>query len=118
MVKDGNFIWSLLNLLLKSQTCVTGTFAVVCLMTGKTVLEHSHPTYFETAIHMNASDEATTTAEKFYTPTEVATAVTFVVASFQVNHSIIFRFSPIFVSRSSSCTYFVWESSVHSFPKP
>lgn len=55
-------------------------------MTGKTVLEHSHPSYFEgRALQMNVSDEVTVmNSEKFYTPAEVATAVTFVVAIYQV----------------------------------
>lgn len=59
-------------------------------MTGKTVLEHSHSSHFdESGLHVNVSEEvAVTTGEKFYTPTEVATAVTFVVAIFQVNHPV------------------------------
>lgn len=64
----------------------SGTFAVVCLMTGTTVLEYSDPSYFEdTTIQTNISAEVTVTAEeRLYTPTEVATAVTFAVAIFQV----------------------------------
>lgn len=65
----------------------SGTFAVVCLMTGKTVLEHSDPSYFEeTELQVNATDEVTTVVNdaKSYTPTEVATAVTFCVAVYQV----------------------------------
>lgn len=64
-------------------------FAVVCLMTGTTVLEHSHSSNFEeTELQTNSSNEVTVTYdEKFYTPTEVATAVTFVVAIYQVSYA-------------------------------
>lgn len=61
----------------------SGTFAVVCLMTGKTVASYSIP-------HNEiASPNATTTlsnlpVEYLYTPMQVATAVTLMVGIFQV----------------------------------
>lgn len=59
-------------------------------MTGKTVLEHSHSTHFENHMVHNLStdDIRVVSSEKFYTPIEVATAVTFVVALLQVNVEI------------------------------
>lgn len=56
-------------------------------MTGKTVLEHSHTPYFsdQDGSNTTADDVMVTTSQHFYSPIEVATAVTFVVAIFQVN---------------------------------
>lgn len=64
-------------------------------MTGKTVLEHSHPNHFQdTPTHINSSEEEVImTSEKFYTPIEVATAVTFIVAIYQVKKLIKQKFS-------------------------
>lgn len=58
-----------------------GTFAVVCLMTGKVVSEYSHPSFFSdvTTNHTNFEN-----GSKFYSPTEVATAVTFCVGIIQL----------------------------------
>jgi solute carrier family 26 protein len=63
-----------------------GTFAVVCLMTGKAVLEHSDPSFFSKRIEPNATDQnpIIESVHDLYSPIEVATAVTFTVALFQV----------------------------------
>lgn len=56
-------------------------------MTGKAVLEHSHPEHLVEEHKVNVSEGVTiTTGERYYAPTEVATAVTFVVAVYQVNN--------------------------------
>ncbi|CAH1373967.1 unnamed protein product [Tenebrio molitor] len=63
-----------------------GTFAVVCLMTGKAVLEHSDPSFFSKRIEPNATDQnpIIESVHDLYSPIEVATAVTFTVALFQL----------------------------------
>ncbi|RZC42192.1 solute carrier family 26 member 10 [Asbolus verrucosus] len=64
-----------------------GTFAVVCLMTGKAVLEHSHPSFFSKKLEVNVSNEnphIASVPDLYYSPIEVATAVTFTVALFQL----------------------------------
>lgn len=53
-------------------------------MTGKAVLQHSDPKYFN-----EHEDHSNTTVTESYSPTEVATTVTFTVALFQV--SIVFK---------------------------
>ncbi|XP_030746136.1 prestin-like [Sitophilus oryzae] len=58
-----------------------GTFSVACLMTGKAVIQHSDPAYFDSS--GNSSD----TEPTGYSPIQVATAVTFVVA---IVHFIMF----------------------------
>lgn len=63
----------------------SGTFAVVCLMTGKVVTSHSNPAYATSA---NTSDVVSQNLENVahtYTPMQVATAVTLMVGIFQVN---------------------------------
>lgn len=70
---------------------ISGTFAVACLMTGKAVLEHSDPYYFQTegnsTITGDPITEATVTK---YSPIEVATSVTITVAIFQVFMYVIY----------------------------
>ncbi|XP_044259438.1 pendrin-like isoform X2 [Tribolium madens] len=63
-----------------------GTFAVVCLMTGKAVLEHSDPSYFLKSSEINTTSEnpVIESVHDRYSPIEVATAVTFTVALFQL----------------------------------
>lgn len=63
-----------------------GTFAVVCLMTGKVVLEHSHPpkANVNTLTNLNESLSSFQVDQQPYTPIQVATTVTFLVAIFQV----------------------------------
>jgi hypothetical protein len=53
-----------------------GTFAVVCLMTGKSVTAYSSQV---------VEGNMTSTEHRSYSPMEVATAVTFVVGIYQVN---------------------------------
>ncbi|KAF5284073.1 hypothetical protein FQA39_LY17122 [Lamprigera yunnana] len=53
-----------------------GTFAIVCLMAGKTVLEYSDPSYFGTNLSV--------VREGSYSPVEIVTILTFVVALFQI----------------------------------
>lgn len=58
-------------------------------MTGKAVLEHSDPSYFARSIDMNVTDSnfdkpAMKLVQPGYSPVQVATAVTFVVAIVQV----------------------------------
>ena len=61
----------------------SGTFAVVCLMTGKTVASYS-------VSHIDITNSNTTTTlsnlsgEYYYTPMQVATAVTLMVGIIQV----------------------------------
>lgn len=50
-------------------------------MTGKAVLEHSNPLYFDTSLNVTALNPAEIDG---YTPIQVATSVTFIVALFQV----------------------------------
>lgn len=59
-----------------------GTFSIVCLMTGKAVLQYSDPAYFPTKTDL--ADNSTALEPTGYSPMEVATAVTFIVALFQV----------------------------------
>ncbi|KYB29497.1 prestin isoform X2 [Tribolium castaneum] len=62
-----------------------GTFAVVCLMTGKAVLEHSDPSYFmKSSINTTSENPVIESVHDRYSPMEVATAVTFTVALFQL----------------------------------
>ncbi|KAL1494813.1 hypothetical protein ABEB36_010346 [Hypothenemus hampei] len=58
-----------------------GTFSVACLMTGKAVLEYSDPSYFSTKGNIDGSTLIEPTG---YSPIQVATAVTFIVALFQL----------------------------------
>ncbi|XP_060524163.1 prestin-like isoform X2 [Cylas formicarius] len=59
-----------------------GTFSVACLMTGKAVIEHSDPSYFANSPEIS---NGTMTGEPTgYSPVQVATAVTFIVALFQI----------------------------------
>nr|XP_022906818.1 solute carrier family 26 member 6-like [Onthophagus taurus] len=59
-----------------------GTFAVVCLMTGKVVLEHSNST---NCLTKNSTEIFNlTTPNNCYSPIQVATAVTFMTAIFQL----------------------------------
>nr|CAH7743793.1 unnamed protein product [Callosobruchus chinensis] len=62
-----------------------GTFAIVCLMTGKAVLEHSDPMYFRSLdripMYLNTSTG--------YSPIQVASTVTFTVAMFQIAMHIL-----------------------------
>lgn len=50
-------------------------------MTGKAVLEHSNPLYFDTSHNVTVLNPAEIDG---YTPIQVATSVTFIVALFQV----------------------------------
>lgn len=64
----------------------SGTFAVVCLMTGKIVTSHSNPLVEHASA--NISDNASLNLENIthtYTPIQVATAVTLMVGIYQVN---------------------------------
>ena len=58
---------------------ILGSFAVVCLMTGKIVLEYSTPKY-----ELNNVPSNTTESIETYSPLQVATAVSFTVGIFQV----------------------------------
>ncbi|XP_054007384.1 solute carrier family 26 member 6-like isoform X1 [Hylaeus anthracinus] len=63
-----------------------GTFAVVCLMTGKTVMTYSIPHYDESTTP-NATDIMFNHTKEhlyMYTPMQVATAVTFMVGIYQI----------------------------------
>ncbi|CAG9853609.1 unnamed protein product [Phyllotreta striolata] len=60
-----------------------GTFSIACLMTGKAVLEYSDPVYFKPAT-TNGSDLIFTSTSPTYTPSQVASAVTLVVAFIQL----------------------------------
>ncbi|CAH2002324.1 unnamed protein product [Acanthoscelides obtectus] len=62
-----------------------GTFAVVCLMTGKAVLEHSDPVYFRSLDTIPMSLNTSTG----YSPMQVASTVTFTVAMFQIAMHIL-----------------------------
>ncbi|CAH0553727.1 unnamed protein product [Brassicogethes aeneus] len=62
-----------------------GTFAVVCLMTGKSVLEYSNPSYFVKNLEVNMTDDPLKQKIIYdYSPIQVATTVTFVVSIFQL----------------------------------
>lgn len=52
-------------------------------MTGKAVLEHSHPSFFSEDFSLNETS-FNQTLDAFYSPSEVAAAVTFTVGLFQV----------------------------------
>lgn len=52
-------------------------------MTGKAVLEHSHPSFFLEDSLSNATD-FNQSLVSYYSPSQVATAVTFTVGIFQV----------------------------------
>lgn len=68
-----------------------GTFAVVCMMTGKIVLAHTSPalegvnntTVPTPSVHVDPN-----VPQPHYTATEVATAVTFMVAMMQVRENL------------------------------
>lgn len=64
----------------KNTFSYAGTFAVVCLMTGKSVTAYSSQL---------AEGNITSTETNLYLPMEVATAVTFMVGIYQV-HVMIF----------------------------
>ncbi|XP_066247895.1 prestin-like [Euwallacea similis] len=67
-----------------------GTFSVACLMTGKAVLEYSDPSYFSVDSSHNMTTEASITdAPAGYSPIEVATSVTFIVALFQLGMYVL-----------------------------
>ncbi|XP_017779583.1 PREDICTED: solute carrier family 26 member 6-like [Nicrophorus vespilloides] len=58
-----------------------GTFSIVCLMTGKIVIEHSDPSYMASRdLPLDSVDPS----NPGYSPIEVACAVTFVVALLQI----------------------------------
>ncbi|GJQ74244.1 hypothetical protein Trydic_g19148 [Trypoxylus dichotomus] len=59
-----------------------GTFAVVCLMTGKVVLEHSHPSFLDEST--TNKTEIMNSDQPFYSPIEVATVVGFMVGVMQL----------------------------------
>ncbi|KAL3278616.1 hypothetical protein HHI36_016156 [Cryptolaemus montrouzieri] len=64
-----------------------GTFAVVCLMTGRAVLQHSDPSHFRNLDigNITVTDTVAQNPSAYsYTPIQVATAVTFTVGIFQV----------------------------------
>ncbi|XP_050304506.1 solute carrier family 26 member 6-like isoform X2 [Anthonomus grandis grandis] len=61
-----------------------GTFSVACLMTGKAVIQFSDPAYFTSTGSTVNVDNSTTVEPTGYSPIEVATAVTFIVALFQL----------------------------------
>lgn len=71
----------------------SGTFAVVCLMTGKVVTSYSNPLTGHTS-SANLSDAFTQNVEDVmyytYTPMQVATAVTLMVGIYQVNTILYF----------------------------
>lgn len=61
-------------------------------MTGKTVIEHSHSSYFSYNVQSNVSeiyDDFTISSGKFYTPLEVVSALTFTVAIVQVRKNVL-----------------------------
>ncbi|KAJ8683173.1 hypothetical protein QAD02_018965 [Eretmocerus hayati] len=60
-----------------------GTFAVVCLMTGKAVSSYATPIDISTINSTNTGSQITTSTD-VYTPTQVATAVTFMVGIIQL----------------------------------
>lgn len=60
-----------------------GTFAVVCLMSGKVVLEHSDSSYFMDDPGGNLTAPLLDNDTPKYSPIQVATALSFVVAIFQ-----------------------------------
>lgn len=66
----------------------SGTFAVVCLMTGKTVTSYSISHNEITTSNVTAA-LSNLPGEYLYTPIQVATAVTLMVGIFQV---IFYRF--------------------------
>lgn len=62
---------------------LAGTFAIVCLMTGKVVTEHSSIEILQNGTTITTSQSSDPT-ERLYTNVEVATSVTFAVAAIQV----------------------------------
>lgn len=70
-----------------------GTFAIVCLMTGKAVLEHSHPSYFANQNSLNTTSIPSLYEGNNYSPVEVATVVTFTVALFQVKDKSLYNYN-------------------------
>lgn len=77
-----------------------GTFAVVCLMTGKVVLEHSDPKFFQKTLEGNYSNEnpVVQSVHQYYEPIQVATAVTFTVALFQVSAIFFYKCRQVFLA--------------------
>nr|CAD7601855.1 unnamed protein product [Timema genevievae] len=66
-------------------TCIVqGTFAVICLMTGKTVTALSSPQIEERLMSGNITTEPPLSELREYTPIQVATAVTFMVGIYQL----------------------------------
>ncbi|CAG2060374.1 unnamed protein product, partial [Timema podura] len=61
-----------------------GTFAVICLMTGKTVTALSSPQIEERLVSGNITTEPPLSELREYTPIQVATAVTFMVGIYQL----------------------------------
>ncbi|XP_024945220.1 solute carrier family 26 member 6 isoform X6 [Cephus cinctus] len=68
-----------------------GTFAVVCLMTGKTVSSYATPSDILVKMNETASIMGYQSSEPLpiYTPMQVATAVTFMVGTFQTSIDIV-----------------------------
>ncbi|XP_050500307.1 sulfate transporter [Diabrotica virgifera virgifera] len=58
-----------------------GTFSIACLMTGKAVLEHADPSYFDTT---NTNSTDVVIRGMGYSPVQVATTVTFIVSIIQL----------------------------------
>jgi len=58
-------------------------------MTGKAVLEHSNPLYLDTSLNVTVLNPAEIDG---YTPIQVATSVTFIVALFQVKLNYFFLY--------------------------
>ncbi|XP_072379809.1 prestin-like [Diabrotica undecimpunctata] len=65
-----------------SRHASMGTFSIACLMTGKAVLEHADPSYFDTAKDTNSTDVVITGMG--YSPVQVATTVTLIVSIIQL----------------------------------
>nr|CAD7459346.1 unnamed protein product [Timema tahoe] len=66
-------------------TCIVqGTFAVICLMTGKTVTALSSPQIEDRLVSGNITTEPPLSELREYTPIQVATAVTFMVGIYQL----------------------------------
>nr|CAD7449721.1 unnamed protein product [Timema bartmani] len=61
-----------------------GTFAVICLMTGKTVTALSSPQIEDRLVSGNITTEPPLSELREYTPIQVATAVTFMVGIYQL----------------------------------
>lgn len=88
-----------------------GTFAVICMMTGKSVAMYSHP--FETA--SKNSTEAIEITERIYSPIEVATVVCFIVGIWQVVLSILKLGSLSVLLSDTLVSGFTTGAAVHVF---